>query len=83
MQEFCESREDKIPQATTFEDTVTVDHKVFSAEIESRLHHRYAVVVQDLAAQWIQCDPCRNKTAQDSRNSVQRFLPPESKAGLV
>ena len=28
---------------------------------ESRNNHRYAVVVQDLATQWIQSYPCRNK----------------------
>ena len=47
-----ESREHSIPQATTFGDTLEADHKVLDEESESRLHHRYAVVVQDLAAQW-------------------------------
>ena len=37
-----------------FVDTITADHKVLNEENESRLHHRYAVVVQELAAQWIQ-----------------------------
>ena len=31
---------------------ITTDQKVFSEESESRDHHRFAVVVQDLAAQW-------------------------------
>ena len=39
----------------TFGDLITVvDHKVLSDNCESRNNHRYAVVVQDLATQWIQ-----------------------------
>ena len=78
-----ESREDRIPQATHFEDTITTDHKVLNEENESRLFHRYAVVVQDSATQLIQGYPLRNKTAQDAMNSLQRFLPPESKPGGI
>ena len=37
-----------------FGDLITADHKVFSDNCESRNNHRYAVVVQDLATQWIQ-----------------------------
>ena len=42
-------REDRIPRATNFGDVVTADHKVLNEENESRLHHRCAAVVQDLA----------------------------------
>ena len=45
-----ESREDRIPQATKFGATRTADHKVLNAENESRVHHRYAVVVEDGAS---------------------------------
>ena len=34
------------------------NHKVLSEGCESRNNHRYAVVVQDLASQWIQSYPC-------------------------
>ena len=37
-----------------FGDLITADHKVLSDKCESRNNHRYAVVVQDLATQWIQ-----------------------------
>ena len=37
---------------------ITADHKVLSEGCESRDNHRYAVVVQDLATQWIQSYPC-------------------------
>ena len=38
-------------------DLITADHKVLSGNCESRNNHRYAVVVQDLATQWIQAYP--------------------------
>ena len=46
-------------------DSVTADHKVLSERCESRNNHRYAVMVQDLATQWIQSYPCKTKTSQE------------------
>ena len=43
-----------LPRAEKFCDLTTADHKVLNEECESRNNHRYAVVVQDLATQWIQ-----------------------------
>ena len=43
-----------VPRAENFGDLITADHKVLSDNCESRNNHRYAVVVQDLATQWIQ-----------------------------
>ena len=43
-----------VPRAENFGDLITADHKVLSDNSESRNNHRYAVVVQDLATQWIQ-----------------------------
>ena len=40
-------------RAQKFGDLITADHKVLSDNCESRNNHRYAVVVQDLATQWI------------------------------
>ena len=42
-----------VPRAEHFGDLITADHKVLSEESESRNNHRYAVVVQDSATQWI------------------------------
>ena len=50
-----------VPRAVNFGDLITADHKVLSDNCESRNNHRYAVVVQDLATQWIQAYPCKNK----------------------
>ena len=52
-----------VPRAVNFGDLITADHKVLSDNCESRNNHRYAVVVQDLATQWIQAYPCKNKTS--------------------
>ena len=50
----CRRRKgEAIPRADNFGDLITADHKVLSDNCESRNNHRYAVVVQDLATQWI------------------------------
>ena len=50
-----------VPRAENLGDLITADHKVLSEESESRKNHRYAVVVQDLATQWLQSYPYKNK----------------------
>ena len=52
-----------VPRAEKICDLITADHKVLSEGCESRNNHRYAVVVQDLATQWIQSYPCKTKTS--------------------
>ena len=69
-----------VPRAVNFGDLITADHKVLSDNCESRNNHRYAVVVQDLATQWIQAYPCKNKTSQETQRSLQQFLEPERKS---
>ena len=59
------------PRAENLGDLITADHKVLSDNCESRYNHRYAVVVQDLATQWIQAYPCKNKTSQETQRSLQ------------
>ena len=54
-----------VPRADKFGDLITADHKVLSDNCESRNNHRYAVVVQDLATQWIQAYPCKTKTSRN------------------
>ena len=55
-----------IPRGEKFRDLIKADYKVLNEECESRNNHRYAVVVQDLATQWIQSHPCKNKTSQET-----------------
>ena len=72
-----------VPRAANVGDLKTADHKVLSDNCESRNNHRYAVVVQDLATQWIQAYPCKNKTSQETQRSLQKFLEPERKPKVI
>ena len=64
-------------------DLITADHKGLSEGCESRNNHRYAVVVQDLATQWIQSYPCKTKTSQETQRSLQKFLEPNTKPKVI
>ena len=66
-----------------FGDMITADHKVLSDNCESRNNHRYAVVVQDLATQWIQAYPCKTKTSQETQRSLQKFLEPDRNPKVI
>ena len=68
-----------VPRPENFGDLITADHKVLSDNCESRNNHRYAIVVQDLATQWIQSSPCKTKTSQETQRSLQKFLEPNRK----
>ena len=72
-----------VPRAEKFGDLITADDKVLSDNCESRNNHRYAVVVQDLATQWIQAYPCKTKTSQETQRSLQKFLEPERKPEVI
>ena len=72
-----------VPRTEQFGDMITADHKVLSDNCESRNNHRYAVVVQDLATQWIQAYPCKNKTSQETQRSLQKFLEPDRKPKVI
>ena len=66
-------------RAANVGDLITADHKVLSDKCESRNNHRFAVVVLDLATQWIQAYPCKNKTSEETQRGLQKFLEPELK----
>ena len=72
-----------VPRAENFGDLITADHKVLSEGCESRNNHRYAVVVQDLATQWIQSYPCKTKTSQETERRLQKFLEPNRKPKVI
>ena len=76
----CRRRANAVmPRAEIFGDLITADHKVLSEESESRNNHRYAVVVQDLATQWLQSYPCKTKSSQQTQKSLMKFLEPTRK----
>ena len=73
----------RCPRAEIFGDLNTADHKVLGEGCESRNNHRYAVVVQDLATQWIQSHPCKTKTSQETEKSLQKFFEPTWKPKVI
>ena len=80
----CRRRKgEAVPRADNFGDLITADHKVLSDNCESRNNHRYAVVVQDLATQWIQAYPCKNKTSQETQRSLQKFWEPDRNPKVI
>ena len=72
-----------VPRAENFGDLITADHKVLSENCKSRNNHRYAMVVQDLATQWIQAYPCKTKTSQETQRSLQKFLELDRKSKVI
>ena len=62
--------EGSIQRAVKFGDLITTDHKILNEGGESQNKHRYAVVVQDRATQWIQSYPCKTKTSQETERRV-------------
>ena len=68
-----------LPRTEHFGELITADHKVPSEGCESRNNHRYAVLVQDLATQWIQSYPCKTKTSQETEKSLRKLLEPSHK----
>ena len=77
---FCKKKKqsfdpaDRIKIAEKFGEMITTDLKVLNEEEESRLHHRYAVVVQDLATQRVQSSPFKTKSAQETQSSLRKCL---------
>ena len=72
-----------VPRAENFGDLMTADHKVLSEKCESRNNHRYAVVVQELATQWIHSYPCKANTSQETQRSLQKFLEPDGTPKVI
>ena len=72
-----------LPRAENIGDLITGDHKVLNEEGESRDNHWCAVIVQDLATQWIQSYPCKTKTSQETERSLRKFLEPSQKPKVI
>ena len=72
-----------VPKAETFGDLITADHKILSKGSQSRDNHRDAVVVQDLATQWLRSYPCKTKTSQETQKNLVNFLEPTRKPKVI
>ena len=74
---------DAVPRAENVCDLTTADHKVLKEGGQVRNNHRYSVVVQDLANQWIQSYPCKTKTSQKTGRILRKFLEPSAKPKVI
>ena len=63
-----------VPRAENVGDLVTADRKILSEESKSRNNHRYAVVVQDVATQWIHSYPCKTKNFSGNGEELAKVL---------
>ena len=70
-------------RAEKFGDLITAGHKVFNEGCESRDNHRYAVVVQDLATQWIQSYQCKTEISHETEKSFSKFWEPSHKPKVI
>ena len=58
-------------RAEKFGDLVTADQKLLNEEGASRSNHRYAVMMQDLATDWIQSYLCKTKILQGTKKNAR------------
>ena len=63
-----------VPRAENFGDFITADHKVLSEGCESRNNHRFAVVAQDVASQWIQASASKTKNFSGNSRKLAKVL---------
>ena len=63
-----------VPRAEFLSDLITAYQKVLSESCESRNNHRDAIVVQDLATQWIQVIPVQNKNVTRNTKELAKVL---------
>ena len=81
---YCRRRTGTVvPRAEHFGDLITADHKVFNEESESRNNHRCAVVVHNLATQWIQSHPCKTKSNKKKQKNLVKFLESTRKPKVI
>ena len=71
---FCSERPLVTPRGLR---VLWCEGSVLSDNCESRNNHRYAVVVQDLATQWIQAHPCKTKLNKKPREACKSSWNPK------
>ena len=67
--------------AESFGNMMTAGHKVLNGDQESRMHHKVAVIMQDLATQWIQSCHAKTKPVQETMRRLPDFLHPPRRSG--
>ena len=59
------------------------DHEVLNEGGDSQNNHRYSVMEQDLATQWIQSCPCKTQASQETERSPRKFLESSEKPNVI
>ena len=72
-----------VPRAENVGDLTTADNKILSEECGSRHSHRHAVVLKDVAIQWLQSYPYKTKTSEETQKSLMKFLEPMRKPEVI
>ena len=68
------SSQSHVRRTTEFGNVITADNKVLNEEGESRNNQRYAIVVQDLATQWIEGAYVEENHHREQRTTNGSFL---------
>ena len=74
---------DQVLWADKVGDLTTADHKVLNERGDSGNNHRYSVMDQDLATQWIQSCPWKTQASQETERSLRKFLEPSEKPRVI
>ena len=64
-------------------DLTAADHTFLNEYGESRNSNKYAVIVQDLATQWLQTCPCKTKISQGTEKSLKQFVKPKQSSKVI
>ena len=73
----------QVPRAENVGDLITADPNVLNEECASRSSHRYAVIVQDLATQWLEAYPRKTGTSQETEGRLRNFLEPKANSKVI
>ena len=76
-----DARWDRVHHPQPFEDLLPADHKVLTEENECLLQHSCAVVGQDLFFFLSKVTQRKNKIAQETMTSLQKFVLPDQESG--
>lgn len=75
---YCRAKQgkpDETPEPLHFGDAITADHTFLADEEASRKGHTVALVVQDRATHWLQGYTSETKSAEDTVDGFNNFMP--------
>ena len=67
----------KLPLATKFAHSITLDHIIIGNECASRFNHTIACILLDVYSRWLALIPLKDKTARQTTYALEHFLGPQ------